>query len=82
VASLVEAKLTDVERRSPDLFVDTACRELGDDLQAIWLYGSPARGEGEIGESDVDVLVITARGRGGGDGGSGGRPAGGGEGAP
>ncbi len=63
MASLAEAKLTDVERHALDLFVELACRELGDDLHAVWLYGSRARGAGDIGESDVDVLVSTARGR-------------------
>ena len=67
MASLAEAKLTDVERQALDLFVEMASRELGDDLHAVWLYGSRARGEGEFGESDVDVLVITARGRKDGD---------------
>ncbi len=32
--------------------------ELGDDLQAIWLYGSRARGETPHEDSDVDLLVI------------------------
>lgn len=32
--------------------------ELGDDLLAVWLYGSRARGERPHPESDVDLLVI------------------------
>lgn len=67
MASLAQAKLTETERRALDRFVERACRELEEDLHAIWLYGSRARGEGEIGESDVDLLVITARGREDGD---------------
>ena len=35
--------------------------ELGDDLVAVWLYGSRARGEPRKPESDVDLLII-ARG--------------------
>ncbi len=67
MASLTQANLTDAERSALDRFVELARRDLGDDLHAVWLYGSRARGEGEIGESDVDLLVITARGREDGD---------------
>lgn len=63
MASLTQAKLTEIERRTLDRFVELARRDLRDDLHAVWLYGSRARGEGEIGESDVDLLVITTRGR-------------------
>ncbi len=34
---------------------------LGEDLRAVWLYGSRARGEAH-GESDVDLLVIAEGG--------------------
>jgi predicted nucleotidyltransferase len=30
-----------------------------DDLDAVWLYGSRARGERPHDESDIDVLVVT-----------------------
>ena len=63
MASLAQANLTEVERRTLEGFIERVCRELGEDLHAVWLYGSRARGEGEIGESDVDLLVITRRGR-------------------
>ena len=33
---------------------------LGEDLRAVWLYGSRARGERPHPESDVDLLVIAA----------------------
>lgn len=29
------------------------------DVESVWLYGSRARGEGSLSESDVDLLVIT-----------------------
>lgn len=29
------------------------------DVESVWLYGSRARGEGSLNESDVDLLVIT-----------------------
>lgn len=37
---------------------------LGDDLLAVWLYGSRARGEQPHPESDVDLLVIAEGGDG------------------
>ncbi len=37
--------------------------EFGDDLHAVWLYGSRARGERPHAESDIDVLVITRSAR-------------------
>lgn len=39
-------------------FVGMLGEELGDDLRAVWLYGSRARGEQPHAESDVDLLVI------------------------
>jgi hypothetical protein len=42
---LVEATLSDAELRTVERFVPVLSDELGDDLQAVWLYGSRARGE-------------------------------------
>jgi len=39
-------------------FVGMLGEALGDDLRAVWLYGSRARGEQFHAESDVDLLVI------------------------
>ncbi len=44
-------------------FLELLREAMGDELRAVWLYGSRARGEGEIGESDIDVLVLTETGR-------------------
>ena len=41
-------------------FVAVLDEALGDDLRAVWLYGSRARGEQPHAESDVDILVIAA----------------------
>ena len=55
---LAEASLTSAERRTLERLVELLRRELADDLHAVWLYGSRARGE-QLGEgSDVDILVI------------------------
>jgi predicted nucleotidyltransferase len=35
----------------------------GDDLDAVWLYGSRARRERPHDESDIDVLVVTRKDR-------------------
>jgi predicted nucleotidyltransferase/uncharacterized protein (UPF0332 family) len=62
MASRAAASLTEAERRALDRLVDALQRELGDDLHAVWLYGSRARGEPPRDEdSDVDLLVITTR---------------------
>lgn len=39
-------------------FVEELQRGLGDELDAVWLFGSRARGEKPLPESDVDVLVL------------------------
>ncbi len=41
-------------------FVEHLRVDLGDDLHAVWLFGSRARGERPGQESDVDVLVLVA----------------------
>jgi predicted nucleotidyltransferase len=58
--TLAGATLSDPERRTLQRFVAMLGAELGDDLRAVWLYGSRARGERPHPESDVDLLVIAA----------------------
>jgi predicted nucleotidyltransferase len=61
---LAKAALSERERRVVARLVDRLPSELGDDLLAVWLYGSRARGEANIEEtdpdlkSDVDLMVI------------------------
>jgi predicted nucleotidyltransferase len=59
MATLVDAALDPQERELLDHFVDALKAEYGDDLAAVWLYGSRARGERDHEESDIDVLVVT-----------------------
>lgn len=62
--ALAGAALNDTERRVIDRIVEILRVELGEDLLAVWLYGSRARGEADPTEtdpdrrSDVDLLVI------------------------
>lgn len=64
--ALGEAQLTAVERRVVERLLSSLERELGDDLLAVWLYGSRARGEADLTltgpdtRSDVDLMVIVA----------------------
>lgn len=55
---LAGATLSDAERRTVQRFVAMLRDALGDDLLAVWLYGSRARGEPPRVDSDVDLLVI------------------------
>jgi predicted nucleotidyltransferase len=56
--------LNERERRVLAKLLDDLRNRLGDDLLAIWLYGSRARGEADAGEtdpdlrSDVDLMAI------------------------
>ncbi len=59
---MAAAALTEKQRETVQLFVSRLRAGLGDDLRAIWLYGSRARGEARA-ESDVDLLVIADGGR-------------------
>lgn len=59
MAVLADAALDDRERELLDRFVAALRREYGDALDAVWLYGSRARGERPHEESDIDVLVLT-----------------------
>jgi predicted nucleotidyltransferase len=61
-STLAAATLSSAERRTVGRFVDALRRELGDDLVAVWLYGSRARGERPHPDSDVDLLVIAEGG--------------------
>jgi predicted nucleotidyltransferase len=58
--ALADVALDEQERELLDRFVAALRVEYGGDLDAVWLYGSRARGEPSHDESDIDVLVITA----------------------
>jgi predicted nucleotidyltransferase len=62
VDPLAAAALTERERETVQLFASRLHETVGDDLRALWLYGSRARGETHA-ESDVDLLVIADGGR-------------------
>jgi predicted nucleotidyltransferase len=62
VRTIADTTLTEAEREVLERFVEALREELGDELLAVWLYGSRARGEGHD-ESDLDVLVLTRNGR-------------------
>jgi predicted nucleotidyltransferase len=57
--ALADAALDERERALLSRLVDVLRDSYGDDLHAVWLYGSRARGERSHDESDVDVLVVT-----------------------
>jgi predicted nucleotidyltransferase len=57
--ALADAKLDERERAFLDRLVEVLRDAYGNDLYAVWLYGSRARGERMHDESDVDVMVIT-----------------------
>ncbi len=57
-SALDAAALNDPERRIVGRIVERLRSELGDDLLAVWLYGSRARGERTHPDSDVNLLVI------------------------
>jgi len=59
---LATAQLTAGERRTVERFASRLGNDLGNDLRALWLYGSRARGSAHR-ESDVDLLVIADGGR-------------------
>lgn len=58
MSALAETSLTPDERVLIERFVRELRGRLGDELHAVWLFGSRARGETPSGESDVDVLVL------------------------
>ena len=57
-SALAAAALSAAERRTVERFVAALDGELGEDLRAVWLYGSRARGERVQPDSDVDLMVI------------------------
>jgi predicted nucleotidyltransferase len=59
MALLADAALDKRELEVLGRLVRALADEYGDDLDAVWLYGSRARGERAHDESDVDVLVVT-----------------------
>lgn len=58
MTALVQASLSEAERRALDRAVSALQRALGPRLRSVWLYGSRARGERPHPESDVDLLVV------------------------
>jgi len=68
-SALEAAALNATERRAVTRIVARLEAELGDDLLAVWLYGSRARGEADPDEthydrrSDIDMMAIVGPGR-------------------
>ena len=62
MATVAESSLSQAERRTLDRMVAGLESELGEDLLAVWLFGSKARGEEAGPETDIDLLVVTRRG--------------------
>lgn len=62
VDRLDSAALDDAEYRTLKRFVALLRSRLGEDLVAVWLYGSRARGQRPHEESDVDLMVLTREG--------------------
>jgi predicted nucleotidyltransferase len=63
---VTEASLSDGERRVVGRLLEWLRAEIGDDLLAVWLFGSRARGEADLTEvdpdrrSDVDLMVVVS----------------------
>jgi predicted nucleotidyltransferase len=55
---LAETSLVADERALIERFAEELRLRLKDELHAVWLFGSRARGEEPSEESDVDVLVL------------------------
>lgn len=60
MAAVADASLAQVERRLLDRFVADLRELLGEELSAVWLFGSRARGEPAGEDSDIDLLVLAA----------------------
>ncbi len=59
MATLADTSLTSDERALLHRFVVELDSRLGEELHAVWLFGSRARGEPARGaDSDVDILVL------------------------
>lgn len=61
--ALGRATLTAAELRVLRRLLERLQTELADDLHAVWLYGSRARGQEVHAESDVDLMVIADGGQ-------------------
>ena len=63
-AALTGAALSGRERRVVEFLVARLREELGEDLRAVWLYGSRAHGEADPSEadpdrrSDIDLMIV------------------------
>ncbi len=62
-ATIDEATLDDAERSALERLPEALAEALGDDLVAVCLYGSRARGEEPGPERDIDLMVIARGGR-------------------
>lgn len=60
---LAVTSLSDTEREAVERFVAEVRDGVGEELEAIWMYGSKARGETGSDESDVDLLVLARGGK-------------------
>jgi predicted nucleotidyltransferase len=58
MTALAETSLSGDERALVGRFVEELRSRLGEQVHAVWLFGSRARGEQPSAESDVDVLVL------------------------
>jgi hypothetical protein len=58
LSQLATASLSVNERALLERFAAKLQAELGEELHAVWLFGSRARGEPPKEHSDVDVLVL------------------------
>ncbi len=60
MGTLAEASLTAAERHALQRAVAALEAQLGDELLAVWMYGSRARGEPAHADSDIDLLVVVS----------------------
>jgi predicted nucleotidyltransferase len=58
MATLAQTSLAADEQALIERFVQELHLRLNEELHAVWLFGSRARGEPRSQESDVDVLVL------------------------
>ena len=58
MSTLARASLSVEEQRALERAVTALEAQLGDQLVAVWLYGSRARGERPGEDSDIDLLVV------------------------
>jgi predicted nucleotidyltransferase len=64
IEDLRDLLLTDRERRVVEGLLVLLRAEIGDELRAVWLFGSRARGEADLAEtdpdrrSDIDLMVV------------------------